>query len=146
MLEPAFRAGDTYTVDPAISRDDAIAFWTAPEKTVFMAEADRPLGTCYLKANQQGGGAHVCNAGFVTHPAARGKGAATAMLTHLERLACDRGYLAMQFNFVVSSNTGAIGLWRRAGFDTVGTLPRAFRHPDLGLIDALVMMKSLAED
>lgn len=146
ILEPAFRAGDTYTVDPAISREDAIAFWTAPEKTVFLAETYRPLGTCYLRANQQGGGAHVCNAGFVTHPDARGQGVASAMLAHLLDLARATGYRAMQFNFVVSTNTGAIGLWQRAGFDTVGRLPRAFRHPISGYVDALVMMKSLAEE
>ncbi|MCA8878601.1 MAG: GNAT family N-acetyltransferase [Rhodobacteraceae bacterium] len=143
ILVAAFRPGDTYTVDPAISPDDALAYWCAPEKTVFVAETDRVLGTYCLRRNQAGGGAHVCNAGFVTDPAARGQGVASAMLTHALDTARAQGYRAMQFNFVVSTNEGAIRLWTRAGFATVGRLPGAFRHPREGYVDALVMYRNL---
>ena len=144
MLEPAFRAGDTYTVDPGISRTDALAFWCAPEKRVFVAATDRAVGTYYLRPNQGGGGAHVCNAGFVTHPDARGRGVAQAMLDHALATARAAGFRAMQFNFVVATNEGAIRLWARNGFDTVGRLPGAFRHPVHGFVDALVMYRHLA--
>jgi ribosomal protein S18 acetylase RimI-like enzyme len=50
---------------------------------------------------------------------------------------------AMQFNFVVATNTRAIDTWARAGFRTVGRLPGAFRHPKEGFVDALVMWKDL---
>jgi ribosomal protein S18 acetylase RimI-like enzyme len=143
MLEPAFRAGDTYTVDPAITRRDALAFWCAPEKRVFIAQAEGPVGTYYLKPNQSGGGAHVCNCGFVTHPQARGQGVAQAMLDHALDTARAAGFRAMQFNFVVATNTGAIRIWRRAGFETVGRLPGAFQHPAEGYVDALVMYRDL---
>lgn len=145
ILKPAFRAGDTYTVDPEISRDDGLAFWTAPEKTVFMAGTHPALGSYYIKPNQGGGGAHVCNCGFVTSPDSRGQGVASAMLAHALQEAVAQGYHAMQFNFVVSSNTGAIRLWERVGFDTVGRLPMAFRHPEQGYVDALVMYKTLKD-
>ena len=145
MLAPAFRAGDTYTIDPGISEQDAVAYWTSPEKTTFLAVGKQPLGTYYIKANQQGGGTHVCNCGFVTDFAARGQGVASAMLHHALATARDRGYRAMQFNFVVATNEGAIRLWERAGFDTVGRLPAAFLHPRRGYVDALVMYKSLLE-
>lgn len=145
ILKPAFESGDTYTVDPDISREAALEFWTAPEKTVFMAGEDAPFGSYYIKPNQGGGGAHVCNCGFVTSPQARGKGVASAMLAHALEQARAMGFLAMQFNFVVASNTGAIRLWERAGFDTVGRLPKAFCHPTQGYVDALVMYKSLEE-
>ena len=144
MLEPVFRAGDTYTVDPDISRGDAIAFWTAPEKSVFVAEdGDVLLGTYYIKPNQAGGGAHVCNCGYITASHAAGKGVARAMLAHSLDEAKAQGFLAMQYNFVVSSNTRAVETWKRAGFETVGRLPKAFNHPQLGYVDALVMFKSL---
>jgi ribosomal protein S18 acetylase RimI-like enzyme len=146
MLEPAFRAGDTYGVDSDIGRAEALAFWCAPGKQVFIAEADGPLGTYYLAANHGGGGAHVANAGFVTHPQARGLGLGRAMLDHALATARARGFRAMQFNFVVETNTGAIALWARAGFATVGRLPAAFRHPSEGYVDALVMYKSLIEE
>ncbi|OSP56789.1 GNAT family N-acetyltransferase [Pseudoruegeria sp. SK021] len=145
MLEPAFRAGDTYTIDPGVSEDDALAYWTSSPKTVFLAETTRPLGTYFLTPNQGGNGAHVCNCGFVTAADAQGQGVASAMLNHALALAPTLGFRAMQFNFVVSTNAGAIRLWHRAGFDTVGRLPAAFRHPAAGYVDALVMYKTLQE-
>ena len=145
MLQPVFRAGDTYAVDPAIARDDALAYWTNPAHRVFIVEDDDPLGTYYLKTNQQGGGAHVCNAAFVTAEAARGKGVARKMLDHAIATAKAAGYEAMQFNFVVATNTRAIDLWTRAGFETVGRLPKAFRTPDESYVDALVMHRFLSD-
>jgi ribosomal protein S18 acetylase RimI-like enzyme len=96
-----------------------------------------------LKTNAQGGGAHVCNCGFITAPNSAGKGVARAMLTDALTRAKAKGYQAMQFNFVLSNNTRAIDIWTRAGFDIVGRLPHAFKHPKDGMIDALVMFKTL---
>jgi len=144
ILEPVFRAGDTYTIDPDISRAEALAYWLGASHGTFVAEmGGRILGTYYLKANQGGGGAHVCNCGYVTHGEARGKGVARAMLTHSLDTAKAQGFYAMQYNFVVESNTRAIETWTRAGFETVGRLPGAFLHPAQGRMDALVMYKVL---
>lgn len=74
---------------------------------------------------------------------ARGKGLATTMCEHSQKVAVELGYKAMQFNFVASSNEGAVRLWGKLGFDTVGRLPNAFDHPNLGYVDALVMFKWL---
>jgi ribosomal protein S18 acetylase RimI-like enzyme len=76
-------------------------------------------------------------------PAATGRGIAQAMCAHSLERARGRGFLAMQFNFVVSSNERAVRLWEHAGFSVVGRLPKAFRHPALGLVDALVMHRPL---
>lgn len=144
ILQPIFRAGDTYTVDPDISREAALAYWAAPGNLVYVALLDGAVvGTFYIKRNQGGGGAHVCNCGFATDIAARGKGVARAMLDHALAEASKAGYAAMQFNFVVATNTRAIAIWQGAGFDIVGRLPQAFRHPQLGDVDALVMYKTL---
>ena len=146
LLIPVFQAGDTYSIDPDITPKGALDYWCAPDKTVFLAEAgDAALGSYYIRPNQGGGGAHVCNCGFVTAPAARGQGVARAMLDHALTEAVDQGYRAMQFNFVVSTNTRAIAIWQGAGFETLGRLPGAFRHPSQGYVDALVMWKSLAD-
>jgi ribosomal protein S18 acetylase RimI-like enzyme len=147
VLEPAFRAGDTYTVDADITRDDALAYWFGGERTVFVAEAGGAVvGTYYIRPNQAGAGRHVCNCGYVTAIAARGRGVARAMLTHSLDFAPGQGYRAMQYNFVVSTNTRAVETWTRAGFATVGRLPGAFHHPTQGYVDALVMMKPLTGD
>lgn len=144
MLEPVFRAGDTYAVDPAISREDAVAFWTGAPHEVWVAEdGGAPLGTYYIQPNQGGGGDHVCNCGFVTAAAARGRGVARAMLEHSLAHAKASGYAAMQFNFVVASNTRAVATWEAYGFRIVGRLPGAFRHPIEGPVDALVMWRDL---
>ncbi len=144
ILKPTFRAGDTYVVDRDISRADALAYWTGPDRETFVAEMDGAvLGTYYIRANQAGGGAHVCNCGYVTAPEARGKGVARAMCLHSLDIARDRGFRAMQFNFVVATNDGAVHLWRSLGFEIVGRLPEAFRHPQKGYVDALVMWRTL---
>lgn len=144
MLRPVFRAGDTYAVDPEISREEALGYWTGTSHGAFVIEEDGAvLGSYYLTRNQPGGGAHVCNCGFVTSPAARGRGLARAMLEDALERAKNAGFRAMQFNFVVSTNTRAITTWELYGFDIVGVLPLAFKHPKKGYVDALVMFKSL---
>ena len=144
MLEPVLRAGDTYAVDPEISREDALDFWCGGNHTAFIAEAHgTPLGSYYICPNQGGGGAHVCNCGFVTAPAAQGRGVARKMLAHALDTARRLGYRAMQFNFVVETNTRAVAIWRDHGFAVVGRLPGAFHHPDGRSVDALVMYRDL---
>jgi len=142
ILKPIFRAGDTYAVAPDISAEDALQFWTGGNHTAFVAGLP-VLGTYYICANQQGGGAHVCNCGFATSPEAQGTGIARAMLDHALTCAREMGFRAMQFNFVVSTNTRAIAIWERHGFDIVGRLPGAFDHPEQGFVDALVMYRDL---
>jgi GNAT superfamily N-acetyltransferase len=146
LILPVFRAGDTYAIDPQISAPDALAYWTAPGKRVFLVEIGRrAVGTYHLRANQDGPGGHVCNCAFITARDAEGRGVGRAMLAHALATARELGYRAMQFNFVVASNTRAITTWHRAGFETVGRLPGAFRHPSLGYVDALILWKDLTD-
>ncbi|MEL7343495.1 MAG: GNAT family N-acetyltransferase [Pseudomonadota bacterium] len=144
MLEPVFRAGDTYAIDPDISRPEAVAMWLGASHGAFIADDDGvALGTYYLKRNFGGAGGHVCNCGYITARAARGRGVARAMLAHSLEAARAAGFRAMQYNSVVATNTRAIQTWERAGFDVVGRLPGAFFHPQEGYVDALVMWKIL---
>lgn len=145
ILEPMIRGGETYTIPSDIAESEALDYWLGPDRDSFVAaRAGTILGTYYLRANQSGGGAHVCNCGYVTGEAARGQGVAREMCAHSLEKAGERGFRAMQFNFVVATNTGAIRLWEQMGFDTVGRLPGAFRHPRLGYVDALVMYRALS--
>ena len=138
------RAGETYTLDRDMSEADALAYWYGADRDTFVAEQDGEIvGTYFIRPNQGGGGSHVCNCGYVTSPAATGRGVARAMCEHSMAFAREKGYRAMQFNFVVSSNTRAVALWESLGFEVVGRLPKAFRHPTLGFVDALVMYRGL---
>jgi ribosomal protein S18 acetylase RimI-like enzyme len=144
ILEPTFRAGETYPIPRDIGRDAALAYWHSPGHTVFVAEeTGRIVGTYYLRANNRGGGAHVANCGYMTATGATGRGIARAMCAQSLSEARERGFRAMQFNFVIASNDRAVKLWQSCGFEIVGTLPGAFMHPARGVVDAYVMFRRL---
>ena len=160
-------AGDTYALDPNISREDALAYWFARGTHTYIAEGDsvgdgvavsgkptasptiirarQVLGTYILRPNQSGGGSHVANAGFMVSARARGQGFGRAMAEHCLHEARRLGFRAMQFNYVISTNTAAIRLWQDLGFEIVGTLRDAFHHPEKGYVDVYVMYRSLLE-
>jgi RimJ/RimL family protein N-acetyltransferase len=145
ILEPTIRAGETYSLPRDLTEDAALAYWCAPSHEVFVASDDDGaiLGTYFIHPNQQGGGAHVCNCGYITAPWATGRGVARAMCAHSLDHARQRGYRAMQYNLVISTNERAVRLWLEFGFAIVGRLPEAFRHPRLGFVDAFVMYRAL---
>jgi ribosomal protein S18 acetylase RimI-like enzyme len=145
ILQETFRAGDTYAFSPQSTEAEIHRIWIeAPARTFVACEPDgRIQGTYFIKANQPGLGAHVCNCGYVVAAQAQGKGIAARMCEHSQAQALALGFRAMQFNFVVATNTRAIRLWERLGFSVVGRLPGAFNHQQLGYVDALVMFKQL---
>lgn len=144
IVKPVLAAGETYAIDRDLDDAGVRAYWMMPVHEVFVAEIDgRISGTYYLMHNQRGGGAHVANCGYMTDPAARGKGVARAMCEHSLACARERGFRAMQFNHVVSTNSGAVALWQSLGFAIVGTLPLAFDHPVHGYVDSYVMFRQL---
>jgi len=136
--------GDTYTFDPDISRDEALAYWLHPSNRSYVAELDgKVVGSYILRPNQPGLGSHVANAAFMVSPDARGLGVGRSMGEHSLLEAHRLGFRAMQFNCVVSTNEPAIQLWQELGFKIVGTLPGVFRHSERGYVDAYVMFRSL---
>ncbi|TWI36351.1 ribosomal protein S18 acetylase RimI-like enzyme [Mesorhizobium tianshanense] len=144
ILEPVLRAGETYALPREWNRRQALEYWFSDGHEVFVADdGGDVIGCYYLHANQRGGGAHVANCGYITSAASSGRGVATAMCEHSLQRAAEQGYRAMQFNLVISTNERAVNLWRRLGFDIVGTIPKAFEHPRLGFVDALVMHRML---
>jgi L-amino acid N-acyltransferase YncA len=137
-------AGDTYALDPRMSREQALDYWFGANTQTYVAESGgRIAGTYILRPNQSGGGSHVANAGFMVSPDARGQRVGRAMGEHCLEEARRRGFRAMQFNFVVSTNEAAIRLWKQLDFKIVGTLPGGFRHPEKGYVDVYVMYRSL---
>ena len=144
IAEPVFRSGTTYAFDPSITEAEAHRVWVeVPQATYVAQEGGDVLGTYYIKPNQPSLGAHVCNCGYIVGGAARGRGMATLMCEHSQQEARRLGFRAMQFNLVVSTNAIALRLWKKLGFDIVGTLPGAFQHAEQGFVDAIVMYKLL---
>jgi GNAT superfamily N-acetyltransferase len=145
ILEPTLRAGETYPQPRDINRDVALAYWWQPAHAIFVAEDDegRITGTYYLKANTGGPGSHVANCGYMTLPGAWGHGIGRALCLHSLDQARERGFRAMQFNLVISTNARAVHLWQSCGFEIIGRLPGAFEHPTHGFVDALIMFQTL---
>jgi RimJ/RimL family protein N-acetyltransferase len=145
VLEPVFRAGETYAFSPRINEDQARHVWVElPAHTYVAVDHDNNiLGTYYIKPNQPALGAHVCNCGYIVAASARGRGIASTMCDHSQRQAIALGFKSMQYNLVVSTNEPAIHLWQKHGYKIIGTLPEAFQHPRHGLVDAHVMYKVL---
>mgnify|MGYP001824546403 CR=1 FL=1 len=145
MIEKVFRDGETYAFSPEITEQDAHKVWIElpQELYVVTSQDDEIFGTYYIKPNQPGLGSHVCNCGYIVLENARGQGIASSMCEHSQQVAVDLGFRAMQYNLVVSTNKGAIRLWKKQGFQVIGTLPNAFNSKSVGYVDALVMYKEL---
>jgi len=145
IIEPVFRAGETYAFSPDITAEEAHNVWIAtPEATFVAVDTNNTiLGTYYIKKNQPALGAHVCNCGYIVADNARNKGLAALMCDHSQTQAVSMGFLAMQYNLVVATNESAVHLWKKKGFIIIGTLPKSFRHRRFGLVDAHVMYKLL---
>ncbi len=144
IIGPVIRAGETYTIDPDITEEAAVTRWLGPDRETFVAlDGGRVVGTYYIRRNQEGGGSHVANCGYMTAQGQTGRGIARRMCEHSMAHARMRGFAAMQFNFVIASNERAVRLWQSLGFTIVGRVPGAFRHPALGDVDALIMFRVL---
>lgn len=137
-------AGDVFAYDEATTEEVARELWFDPPAACFVAEIEGQFaGTYYVRPNQPGRGSHVANAGYMVHSAFRGRGLAVTMCEHSLDAARRLGFTAMQFNFVVSTNAAAVRAWERCGFAVAGRLPDAYRHKELGTVDALVMFRAL---
>jgi ribosomal protein S18 acetylase RimI-like enzyme len=144
ILEPIIRAGETYTLPRDMNKEAALSYWLSGEHEVFVAEEGGEIvGTYFLQTNQKGGGAHVANCGYISASRATGHGVGRAMCAHSLERARARGFRAMQFNFVVSTNERAVKLWQSFEFEIVGRLPNAFLHPTSGYVDAYIMYRNL---
>jgi ribosomal protein S18 acetylase RimI-like enzyme len=146
ILEAIIRAGEVLALARDLSEAEAKEAWTGDARQVYVAVDERSnqiLGSYYLRPNQEGGGSHVSNCGYAVSEEARGRGIAASMCEHSQAEAVARGFSAMQFNLVVSTNEAAVHLWKKLGFEVIGTIPEAFDHPRAGLVDAHIMYKRL---
>jgi GNAT superfamily N-acetyltransferase len=144
VFSDIIQAQETYAFDPDMTSEMAYELWCElPLKTFVAEKGGEILGSYYIKANGMGPGSHVCNCGYMVSPAARGQGVARLMCEHSQQVALDAGFRAMQFNSVVSTNEVAVTLWKKLGFDIIGTIPQGYNHKRLGYVDCFIMYKGL---
>ena len=137
--------GDVFSFVPDTPKSDLRKLWFADNMDTFVAvdNSGKIIGSYYIKPNQPGLGNHIANGGYMVHPEVKGKGIGRLLCQHSIDFAREKGYSGMQFNMVVSTNASAVKLWKSFGFSIIGTIPQAFRHQKLGLVDAYIMYKSL---
>ncbi|MGG2100799.1 N-acetyltransferase family protein [Stenotrophomonas sp. NRRL B-14846] len=139
----------------AIAMEDSLPFagtfeagtfrshWFGVQAAFVAVLEGRVVGMYKMGANYPDLGAHVASATYVVDPLTQGRGIGRALMEDSLVRARSKGFLAMQFNYVVSTNAPAVELYRKLGFAVVGTLPAAFRHQKLGLVDVYVMHRFL---
>jgi len=144
IFQQIINAGDTYSNPPTTTREQAHRKWMDPEGATYVAaDGDEILGAYIIKANHPGHASHIANASYIVDTNARGKGVGRLMGEHSIIEAKNAGFLAMQFNIVVSTNKPAVELWKKLGFSVIGTTPKGFNHHAFGFVDTYIMYRSL---
>lgn len=144
IFKQVIATGDTYVFSPQTPKEDLQKHWFATYMNTFVIEEDdQILGTYIIKPNQIDLGSHIANGSYMVSPQHHGKGIGKLLCQHSLDTAKALGYRAMQFNIVISTNTGAVKLWQQFGFQIIGTVPKAFKHQELGLVDAYIMYREL---
>ena len=144
IIRQVISSGDTYVFAPDSSKDHMLAYWFGKSKRAYVATmSEKVVGTFVLQPNQPDLGSHIANAAYMVDPVHQGKGIGKAMGEYSIPEARKLGYRAMQFNLVIKTNEPAVALWKKLGFATIGEVPRAFQHKELGLVNALIMYREV---
>ena len=147
IFSAVIQTGDTYVFDPNTPKSSLHHNWFADYMDTFVAINDlgEIMGTYIIKPNQLDLGNHIANCSYMVNPTLHRQGTGTFLCEHSIRFAREKGYLGIQFNIVVSTNTAAVKLWQKFGFEIIGTTPKGFRHQELGLVDTYIMFKDLQD-
>jgi len=116
----------------------------SPNRLRLIAEVDGELaGAAVLYANNpQNRLRHRCCIDITLYKRFCGMGIGTALLGELLAAARSAGYEQAELE-VVSANAPAIALYKKLGFETIGTMPRALKYRDGTYADFLLMVKRL---
>ena len=133
--------GETYAYPDDLTSEQARDLWMErpPGLTVVLEDVERVLGTAKMGPNRPSRGDHVGTASFMVDPAASGQGVGRALASYVVDWHREQGYAGIQFNAVVETNAAAVHLWQSVGFESVGTVPGAFRSARHGLVGLHVM-------
>ena len=139
--------GETYSYERDELTDEWIRnYWLKKTVTTLVARIDgKVVGVCAIRLNRTGRGNHIANASYIVHHDHRGIGIGHALGHESLKMAKEKGFKAMQFNYVVSTNAKAVALWQSLGFSIIGTMPQGYRHARHGLVDVYMMHRFLEE-
>ncbi|MGF1522901.1 MAG: GNAT family N-acetyltransferase [Leptolyngbyaceae cyanobacterium] len=154
MLNAVILEGDSYPQSEPLPPEGFANYWLKGDAFVVrlcqeMKEGETAssdiLGAFYIKSNFPGRCSHICNAGFIVAPEARGQGLGRLMGEAMVSLARDRGYHAIMYNLVFETNIASLKIWQALGFHQIGRIPKAAHLPNGRYVDAIMLYKSLVE-
>ena len=145
IIQHVISTGETYVFHPSSDKEKMLTYWCAPDAHVYVAvdENNDIAGTYVIRDNRPDLGSHVANGSYMVSPDHEGKGIGKLMGLHSIEEAKRLGYLAMQYNFVISTNIKAVTLWQSLGFKIVGEVPEAFYHHEQGYVSTYMMYRKL---
>ncbi|AJT42513.1 GNAT family N-acetyltransferase [Psychromicrobium lacuslunae] len=138
-------AGRTYAFPTGQTLEQARPWWMEadPGQTVVAIEDGEIVGSAKMGPNRPGRGQHIATASFLVDQRYKNRGIGRRLGGYVLDWARDARYHGIQFNAVVESNDAAVHLWKALGFETIGTVPQAFDHPEDGLVGLHVMYQKL---
>ena len=142
VIQEVARTGDTFPYPTDLTEVEARPIWleNGPGgRTTVATDGTTLLGTAKMGRNRPGPGAHVATASYMVGQDHRARGVGRALVVDSLEWARSSGFLAIQFNAVVATNRGAVGLYESLGFTIVGTVPRAHRLRSGELVGLSIM-------
>jgi len=152
MLNEEIQNGNTYPQEHQLNLEEwRNYFLTAAAFVALSDNGDTVYGTFYIKPNFPGRCSHICNGGFITHKAHRGKGVGIIMANSFLSLAPLLGYRASMFNLVFENNVASVKLWRKLQFVEIGRVPKAGRlkkqdSEEEEFVDAIMFYKDFGQN
>jgi ribosomal protein S18 acetylase RimI-like enzyme len=93
-------------------------------------ESGNIFGLYILHPNNVGRCGHICNASYAVSSCCRGQHIGEKLVRDCIQKAKECGFLILQFNAVVETNTHARHLYEKIGFKQLGMIPNGFRMKD----------------
>lgn len=134
---------DSFPGDHPLEAGEAAAMFAAQTRTVVALDGEEVAGLYILHPNNIGRCAQIANASYAVRRDRRGGGIGRRLVTDSLERAKTCGFVGMQYNAVVKSNTPAITLYLKLGFTVLGTVKNGYRLADGSLTDTLIFYRGL---
>ncbi len=134
---------DSFPGDHPLEAGEVAAMFAAQTRTVVALDGEEVVGLYILHPNNIGRCAQIANASYAVRRNRRGGGIGRRLVTDSLERAKTCGFVGMQYNAVVKSNTPAIALYLKLGFTVLGTVKNGYRLADGSLTDTLIFYRGL---
>ena len=123
--------GIAFPQEETLTDDEGKVFFASQSYCAVAKDQNgRVFGLYILHPNNLGRCGHICNASYAVDKSARGLHIGEQLVEDCLTQGKKHGFMVLQFNAVVASNTHARHLYERLGFQPLGVIPGGFRMKD----------------